>query len=59
VPLHLRNAVTPLMKGVGYGQGYRYVHDDPGAREEMPCLPVRFQGRDYLRGDEPAPESAD
>src|SRR5262249_37419626 len=51
VPLHLRNAVTPLMKGVGYGQGYRYVHDDPGAREEMPCLPERFQGRDYLSGD--------
>ncbi len=45
VPLHLRNAVTPLMKGVGYGQGYRYVHDDPSAREEMPCLPERFVGR--------------
>src|SRR4030095_161911 len=27
VPLHLRNAVTPLMKHVGYGEGYRYVHD--------------------------------
>src|SRR5262249_28382311 len=24
VPLHLRNAVTPLMVGSGYGQGYRY-----------------------------------
>ena len=35
----------------------RSVHDDPGAREEMPCLPERFQGRDYLRGGEP-PESA-
>jgi len=49
VPLHLRNAVTPLMKGIGYGQGYRYVHDDPGAQREMPCLPERFHGRDYLR----------
>jgi putative ATPase len=48
VPLHLRNAVTPLLKGVGYGQGYRYVHDDPGAREEMACLPERFTGRAYL-----------
>jgi putative ATPase len=48
VPLHLRNAVTALMKGVGYGGGYRYVHDDPAARDEMPCLPERFQGRDYL-----------
>ena len=33
VPYHLRNAVTPLMKSAGYGQGYRYVHDDPQARE--------------------------
>ena len=32
VPLHLRNAATPLMKHVGYGKGYRYVHSDP-ARE--------------------------
>jgi putative ATPase len=59
VPLHLRNAVTALMRGVGYGQGYRYVHDDPAAREEMPCLPERIQGRDYLRGGEPPPESTD
>ena len=40
VPLHLRNAVTPLMKAEGYGQGYRYVHDDPAARGEMTCLKV-------------------
>jgi putative ATPase len=51
VPLHLRNAVTSLMKGIGYGQGYRYIHDDPAARNEMPCLPDRFQGRDYLSPD--------
>ncbi len=50
VPLHLRNAVTSLMKNVGYGQGYRYVHDDPAAKGEMPCLPERFQGRDYFSG---------
>ena len=49
VPLHLRNAVTSLMKGIGYGQGYRYVHDDPAHQREMPCLPERFRGRDYLR----------
>ena len=49
VPFHLRNAVTPLMKGIGYGQGYRYIHDDPAAGQEMPCLPDRFVGRDYLR----------
>ena len=30
VPMHLRNAVTGLMRGMGYGQGYRYAHDEPG-----------------------------
>ena len=30
VPLHLRNAATGLMKEFGYGQGYRYAHDEPG-----------------------------
>ena len=54
VPLHLRNAVTSMMKGVGYGIGYRYVHDDPGARDEMQCLPERFQKRDYLRSEDRA-----
>src|SRR6202030_2562551 len=27
VPLHLRNAVTGLMKNVGYGEGYKYAHN--------------------------------
>jgi putative ATPase len=31
VPLHLRNAPTRLMKDLGYGSGYRYAHDEPGA----------------------------
>jgi putative ATPase len=48
VPLHLRNAVTALLKTVGYGEGYRYVHDDPVAREEMSCLPERLRGRVYV-----------
>jgi putative ATPase len=29
VPMHLRNAPTSLMKGLGYGAGYRYAHDEP------------------------------
>jgi len=49
VPLHLRNAVTSLMKGQGYGKGYRYAHDDPGAVGEMECLPPGLRGRDYFR----------
>ncbi|HZE70348.1 MAG TPA: replication-associated recombination protein A [Pyrinomonadaceae bacterium] len=51
VPLHLRNAVTPLMKNLGYGQGYRYVHNDPAAAEEMDCLPDRLRGRKYYLPD--------
>ena len=47
VPLHLRNAVTPLMKQFGYGSGYRYVHSDPDAKEEMKCLPEELAGKVY------------
>ena len=28
VPMHLRNAPTQLMKGLGHGAGYRYAHDE-------------------------------
>ncbi len=31
VPMHLRNAPTNLMKDLGYGEGYRYAHDEDGA----------------------------
>ena len=31
VPMHLRNAPTKLMKGLGYGKGYRYAHNEPDA----------------------------
>lgn len=52
VPLHLRNAITPLMKRQGYGKGYRYVHDDPGARREMNCLPEGLQEKRYWEEEE-------
>jgi putative ATPase len=52
VPLHLRNAVTPLMKHVGYGEGYRYVHSDPDAKEEMQCLPESLRGHKYYEEEE-------
>src|SRR5215217_78376 len=51
VPLHLRNAVTHLMRRSGYGRGYRYVHDDPDARGEMSCLPEGLSGRKYWETD--------
>ena len=52
VPLHLRNAVTPLMKQVGYGEGYRYVHHDSAAKEEMECLPAPLRGKKYFEEGE-------
>jgi putative ATPase len=52
VPLHLRNAVTPLMKHVGYGEGYRYVHSDPAAREEMECLPESLREHKYFNEED-------
>jgi putative ATPase len=49
VPLHLRNAVTSLMRDLGYGKGYRYVHEDPQAKGEQTHLPEPLQGRRYYR----------
>jgi putative ATPase len=47
VPLHLRNAPTRLMKDVGYGEGYRYAHDETEGVAEMSCLPEHLQERRY------------
>ena len=47
VPLHLRNAPTPLMKGLGYGADYRYPHDHPDAVVDQEYLPERLAGRRY------------
>ncbi len=53
VPLHLRNAVTSLMRDLGYGKGYRYVHDDPSARSEQAHLPEHLRGKRYYRPKAP------
>jgi putative ATPase len=47
VPLHLRNPVTPLMKEMGYGKGYKYAHDYPGHFAEQQNLPDSLQGKRY------------
>ena len=52
VPLHLRNAPTPLMKHLGYGKEYRYVHRDASAKEEMSCLPEKLKGKVYFEEDQ-------
>jgi len=51
VPLYLRNAATPLMKNLGYGKNYRYVHSDAEAKEEMSCLPEKLKGKVYYEDD--------
>jgi putative ATPase len=47
VPLHLRNAVTGLMRNVGYGKGYQYAHSAEERVTDMTCLPESLQGRVY------------
>jgi len=49
VPLHLRNAVTGLMRSLGYGKGYQYAHDAEDKVTDMPCLPDNLAGRTYYK----------
>jgi putative ATPase len=49
VPLHLRNAVTGLMKTIGYGEGYEYAHDYEEKITGMTCLPDNLSGRVYYK----------
>ena len=47
VPLHLRNAPTPLMKQFGYAQGYQHAHRFENAIPNMECLPPSLAGKRY------------
>ena len=49
VPLHLRNAVTGLMKNVGYGEGYQYAHNFDEKVTGMTCLPENLAGRAWYK----------
>lgn len=50
VPLHLRNAPTTLMKGLGYGKDYRYAHDEPDAYAAgEKYFPDSIEARQYYR----------
>jgi putative ATPase len=49
VPLHLRNAPTKLMKGLGYGKDYQYAHDTDNKVADMQCLPDSLRDRVYYR----------
>lgn len=48
VPFHLRNAATKLMKDLGFGEGYRYAHDeDQHYAAGETYLPEPLLGRSY------------
>jgi putative ATPase len=47
VPDHLRNAPTSLMKGLGFGKGYRYAHDFDEGVVGQQNLPAALEGRRY------------
>ena len=49
VPLHLRNAVTGLMRQEGYGQDYRYAHDFPGHFAGQRNLPEEIQDKRFYK----------
>ena len=52
VPLHLRNPVTPLMKGFGYGKDYKYAHDYPEHFVVQQHLPDALKDRNYYQPGE-------
>jgi putative ATPase len=43
VPLHIRNAPTPLMKELGYNQGYQYAHNAAEAYIPQEYLPDQLR----------------
>ncbi|MGH7847147.1 MAG: replication-associated recombination protein A, partial [Candidatus Binatia bacterium] len=47
VPLHLRNAPTPLMEKLGYGEGYRYAHNFPEHVAPQDHLPEKLKEKKY------------
>ncbi|CDF84715.1 replication-associated recombination protein A [Pseudomonas sp. QL9] len=50
VPLHLRNAPTKLMKNLGYGEEYRYAHDEPDAYAAgEDYFPEQLEPRQYYQ----------
>jgi putative ATPase len=47
VPMHIRNAPTKLMKGLGYGKGYQYPHNYEEHHVEETYLPEKLKGKTY------------
>jgi putative ATPase len=52
VPIHIRNAPTPLMRSLGYGQNYRYAHDYEDAFVPQHYLPEKLRGTFFYQPTE-------
>ncbi len=57
VPLHLRNASTSLNRGMGFGAGYRYAHDEADAVVDQQHLPDDLVGHRYYSPTEHGAEA--
>lgn len=57
VPLHLRNAPTPLMEKLGYGKSYKYAHNYPEHIVEQEHLPKELKGKKYYAPSDSGYES--
>jgi putative ATPase len=51
-PLHILNAPTKLMKSLGYNEGYRYDHDEPGAYAGQEFFPEGLTGSEFYKPNE-------
>jgi putative ATPase len=52
IPMAIRNAPTKLMKEAGYGDGYRYAHDEALAVSDLQCLPDELENTCFYRPTE-------
>jgi putative ATPase len=58
VPLHIRNAPTPLMKELGYGKDYRYDPAEPEGIARQEYLPDDLRGMVFYRPGDAGAEIA-
>jgi putative ATPase len=52
VPLHIRQAPTPLLKELGYGKGYKYAFDSKDAYLPQEYLPESLRGAQWYQPSE-------
>lgn len=57
VPLHLRNAPTPLMKELGYAKDYKYAHQFDGNFVDQEFLPPQIAGTAFYQPGQNAREN--